>query len=254
MPTKSTLLITLFSTVFIILLGLGIYIYWDSAKPLSSITIQEKSSKTVKPDKAKIDLIISLKDINLSKIKTESDAKTNKVIELLTNEGISKDKIITNSTTYPDYTYYPNTDAKNDLQKTVLDSTITVSFENIQADIQKPNRILNKAIELGVSRFGQFQYDYTNLQSTCQNLRDEADKNALQRAKDKVGLLSGKLVKVSLESNNDASCSDGQMYYGAPVAMKSSMDSVGSGTPIPETLTGEKELSATSIAKAEYKL
>jgi uncharacterized protein YggE len=250
MQSKSPFIITFFGILILAMISAGVYIMWDSTRPLSSITVQEQVTKTIKPDKATIDLTISEKTNDIRMVKSKVDAQTKSVIDFLIKEGISKDKITTNTNTYPDYTASGN---PTDVQKTVLDSTLTVVFERIQEDTQKPNRILNTSIEMGVSRFSQFRYDFSSTKDNCQQLRDDADKKSLERAREKVSLLGGKLTKVELQSSNDGNCG-GNIYYGGPIAMSSSISERTGGANTPELLSGEKELSATSIAKADYKL
>ena len=254
--------------LFIILLIIGIggfsFYTWDNNKPVSSISISEKSTTKITPNSARVEIQIIGKGIDIGKIKSENDVKSQKLVDFFVQNGINKDKVVTNSSSYPDYIpdYNPIDKSASQppaegISRSVVINNVSVLFENFQNDTKKPVELLNKAISLGATSFSPLQYEFAGLSEICSKLKSEAEKKVTETAKNKVKEYNGRLVKIDILPQSDSmDCNQNNNHpigYGNPgKSMVPGPEGVGSGQF--DALGGEKDISVVANAKVEYKI
>jgi uncharacterized protein YggE len=249
------IIISLFAVVGVGVIG--VYTYSRNTQILSSLPISEKLSKKIKPESAKITLHIRLTGNNLEKMNAEITDKTNSIQEYLVSSGVDRNKIKTNITSYPDYSYYgyPAVEKPDKINSTVLDKSIEVTFDKISQDPTKPNNVLNETIKRGVTQFDSFVYDIGNIEDVCSDLKNQVELKIQETAEKKINAIKGKLVKIESQGTNSVGCDNNGYpiapYYSAKDASLSSSEPVRSA---PELLTGETEITVYSNSVAFYNL
>jgi uncharacterized protein YggE len=247
MPKYFIVLLSLFLLFVVALTSAGAFMIYDNTRPISTISVTDTLKKTVKPDQANVQLVISKTGADLKALNRDNDAVTLKVTQYLVENGISKDKIKTNKNSYPDYGVEPTLDSKLPKQ-TVAETTIDVEFVNLDSN---PNAILEKTLELGVTRYGQFTYKTKNVKQICDTLETEVEKSVKTKADNKISNIGGKIVKIQYSPTFTTNC-DGN----SPVPYYSTVKSTDTeilGSPAPELMTGEQEISATASLNVEYR-
>jgi uncharacterized protein YggE len=248
MPKYFVALLSLFLLFVVALTSVGAFMIYDNTRPISTLSVTDTLKKKVKPDQATVQLFISQTGTDLVKMNKENDAITVKVTDFLIKSGVSKDKIKTNKSSYPDYSFESATDTTKAPKLTVAETTMDVEFVSLD---NNPNAILEKTVELGVTKYGQFSYKTKNVKDLCDALETEAEKSAKAKADNKVSNLGGKIVKIQYNTTFTSNCGENSSL---PYNSTTKSDDFNfSQSEAPELMTGEQEISATANLNVEYR-
>jgi uncharacterized protein YggE len=248
MPKYFIILLSLFLLFVVALTSFGAFMIYENTRPTSTLSVSDTLRKKIKPDQATVQLFISQTGSDLTKMNKENDVVTTKVTEYLVKNGISKDKIKTNKTSYPDYSLESTPDSTKPPKLTVAETTLDVEFVNLN---NNPNAILEETINLGVTRYGPFSYKTADIKKFCDNLETEVEKSVKVKADNKISNIGGKIIKIQYGQTYTTNCDGGGSipYYAAT----KSADTGILGSQAPDLMTGEQEIIATANLNVEYR-
>ena len=270
-----------------LMLGVGAAVWYliDKTTPVSVLSVQGKSSKKIAYDQVSVNLTISLVGSNVEALNTEIDTKTVKLLDYLKSQNVAENQIQTNKSSYPDYDQpnYP-IDATNPMvspvdlpeptgftppsiptnpiskpapvpseRKTRVENNFIITFTDFAENPSKPNKVVSEATKLGVNRFGSFNYNFKDNKAVCQELENEATKDAFNRATDRIKSLGGgRIVKRTTNLLGSCGGSNYPIYEGYNMMAK--VDSIASSSnPVPTLLGGQQELFSMVELTVEYK-
>jgi uncharacterized protein YggE len=250
--TKNVLIVTLcfFLGIFLIVASYSAYSLVQLQKPVSEITVSGIASRQVKPSKGKVTLFYSESSENAETLNLKADEITKKVTDYIISEGINKNQIVTNKSTFPDYQYGPQGELNND-RLIRVEATIEVNFENLQDDLEKPNRIIKEATNLGITYFYPFTYEIAESEEICEELVDEAINNAFEKGSNRVKNIGGTNI-VTREIISVERCNNGLLYPSRGNAMDA-VSSESGATFTPKLLTGEQKIESRVEVKFVYR-
>ena len=191
-----TLAMALIIVIAIYLLGNMFYQF--SSLPENApqdFSVSGEAKAYIKPDVAVFSLGVRTEGFKSADVVSENNRKMNAIIEAIKNEGVDeKDIKTTGYNLYPQYDY---TEARGRVfAGYVLDQQVTVKVRNFD----KISSVLDKATSSGANTVGDLQFTLDNPESA----RAEARENAIKQAKEKAeniakssGLKLLKLVNVS---------------------------------------------------------
>lgn len=180
-----------------------------------------KSSISTQPDKAEITLGISRKEADIKTAQTNANNIMNSITKQLTDLGINKDDIKTQS-----YNIYPNYDYQKEGQNIIgysVDISLAVSLK--EQDFDKLNKVVDAATAAGINQVGGVQFTLSDAKE--KEVRKEAREQAIKDARDNAqelatlsGVQLGKVINVTENQGNS----------GVPVPMMAkSLDSSAGG-------------------------
>ncbi len=178
---------------------------------ISQTTIQKdkafvasgKSSISTQPDKAEITLGISRKEADIKNAQTNANNIINSLTKQLTDLGISKDGIKTQS-----YNIYPNYDYQKEGQNIIgysVDITLNVSLQ--EKDFEKLNKVVDLATAAGVNQISGIQFTLSDAKEkeVQKEAREQAINDARQNAQELArlsGVQLGKVINVTEAPQN----------------------------------------------------
>jgi uncharacterized protein YggE len=243
----------LYSFLLILLLTLilstiGVLYYLDH-RPTSEITVNGKSSRTVKYDKVTLNFYIQERGADLVELNSNLDNNTKKTTDYLLSVGISKDKIQTNKSSFEDYIPLPN--ANDNYKVSVVQNQVTVKIEDLQNKLDLPNKITSEVVKYDVKRFDTNNYEITNKDQICDEIKDKAISDAKQKAEKRVASLgNGKIISTKIQDYNGC-----ENIFPTPVYFDKSFAS-GVSAPqnnTPDVFAGEKEITQDLTLVASYR-
>lgn len=252
--------------IFLILLSLliiagltfGGYYAFQSTKPLSILNASTSIKEKIKPDKATTTASLEVKQDDstdkkspLNALNKKADEETKLVLKSMNNAGIESKNIKTNKYSTKDYSIYNPDPTKIIEPKDMVVVDFTITFENLNSDLKKPNEILDGLIDNGITRYNPLNYEIANQETICEKIETQALAKVSEKAKSQIKELKGNIVKI--EPNITQSCMNNG--YGYPMAAyKDSMPEITSSAPIfPDVQTGEVELNVVANARVEYR-
>lgn len=214
----------------------------------SSLTAEGTASRKVKPDTAIANFMYQQKGVDITKMNQDADAKINTVTDYLKTNGIDSSKIVSNKNSYPNFTYRP--DGTYDESETIVDVSFEITFENIEADMAQPNKVLKGLVDLGITQFSGFRYSIADSEKVCQELETEAIQKAYDLAVGRIEALGGgDVVKTEIQPYSSG-CGQG---FGYPImSSEANMGTKSDSMQVPELSAGEQELQATASVKVIY--
>jgi uncharacterized protein YggE len=231
------------------------YFAYDFSKPISKISVNGQASVKLKPNEAKTTMYYTQVGDNLSTLNQEADKKTNQIKEYLIKQGIDEKDMVINKNSYPDYDSMPmikpDGSTNSGQRKTRMEVSFQVTFKNIQQDLSKPNKILDEATKIGVTRFDPFQYVVENQKQICKDLQTKAIEDGYRQGEDRIKALGGgRIVRKEVQTFSDCA----QDFRNYPVMAKEAMTSSSDmQTKAPDLTTGEQELVSQATVVLEYK-
>ncbi len=217
-----------------------------SLKNTLSVSGEGKVSAT--PDLATVNLGVTTQGSTATDVQNENTKKTNKIIDFIKSEGISKDDISTSQfTIYPTYDYR---DGKSVINGYQANQTVTVKVRGVDKSTEKLNRILAGVTDAGVNQINGVQLSFDDPDT----LRQKARELAINKAKEKAaelakfsGITLGKVVNVSESSG----------YYPGPLPYAAS-EGMGGGAAMDKSIPpniepGSQDITATMTVVFEVK-
>jgi len=156
-----------------------------------------KSSISTQPDKAEITLGISRKESDIKTAQNNANNIINSLTKQLTDLGISKDGIKTQS-----YNIYPNYDYQKEGQNIIgysVDISLNISLQ--EQDFEKLNKVVDLATAAGVNQISGIQFTLSDvkekevLKEAREKAIEDARQNALELAR-LSGIQLGKVINV----------------------------------------------------------
>ncbi len=164
----------------------------------SAFVASGKSSISTAPDKAEITLGISRKESDIKTAQSNANNIINSITKQLTDLGINKDDIKTQS-----YNIYPNYDYQKEGQNIIgysVDISLAVSLK--EQDFDKLNKVVDLATAAGINQVGGVQFTLSDAKE--KEVRKEARQQAINDAKQNAqelanlsGVQLGKVINVS---------------------------------------------------------
>jgi uncharacterized protein YggE len=239
--------------MFTLVIGLFGYSIYQNIRPLSEVSVEGLAKKKVKYDEAKITYTVSEKGQDSVELNKTADEKTSKIVSYLMEQGIKEDLIQTNKNSYDNF--YPDgnyTQPANTPQK-IVDSTIEVTFIELQKNLELPGKITEKLLSLGINSFSNYIYKISNETEVCEELKNLAIKDAREKAILRVKSLGGSKI-VKTQANDTSGCGQYQYYpaYASDVSAKIETGAVASSTSVP-VFTGQEEIQVTVQLVSQYR-
>ena len=171
----------------------------------TAFQVSGKSSISTQPDKAEITLGISRKEADIKAAQTSANNIINTITKQLTDLGINKDDIKTQS-----YNIYPNYDYQKEGQNIIgysIDISLAVSLK--EQDFDKLNKVVDLATAAGINQVGGVQFTLSDAKEkeVLKEARQQAISDAKQNAAELAnlsGVQLGKVINVT-ENQNDRS-------------------------------------------------
>jgi len=205
---------------------------FKSTLPKNTISMTGEAKVSAVPDLATVNIGL------LTEAKTAKDAqannveKINKVVDFIKQQGIDAKDIATSQfNIYPSYDY---ANGKSTITGYQANQTVTVKVHGVDKSTDVLSKILDGSVANGANQINGVQMTFED----AENLRQEARKQAIDKAKqkaqelaDQAGLKLGKVVSIS-ESNvsTPQPMTYGMGGGGSDVAMKSSAPSIETGS------------------------
>lgn len=244
-------LIALFGLAIVAMGAVGVYLYVDSSKPESSLTVEETVTRSITPDTATATFVYNEQGEELEEVNSKLDEVVVNVTNYLKEQGIEDKDIKSNKNSYPDYRYFP--DGTNDQVGFNAEVNFEVTFRDLESEEVNPNAVLDGLVELGINQFYGFNYSIDDTESICKELEDEAIEKAIERAKKRVDSLGGgRIIKQEIP-DTFGSCGNDYGYPFYAVDARAELASADSEGSVPELNYGEQELSASASVKVTYK-
>jgi uncharacterized protein YggE len=252
--------LTLLSLLIIGGMAFGSYFAYQSTKPLSILNTSTTVKEKVKPNKATTIASLEIKqDDSIEKknplvdLNKKADEETKLVLKSMIDAGIESKNIKTNKYSTKDYSYY-NPDPNIIVEpKDMVVVDFIITFEKLDADLKKPNVILDGLINNGITRYNPLNYEIANQESVCEKIETQAITKVSDKAKNQIKELGGQIVKI--EPNIIQSCmNSGYGYPNPTIAYKDTTAAAPSSlSTFPDVQTGEVELTVVTNARVEYR-
>jgi uncharacterized protein YggE len=257
-----SIIITLFSFLAITaLIGASVvyfqYLKYRNDEKTSKIEVQGSAEKKVKYDKLTMSFTISKAGIDTVETNRLVDELSVKTLAILQKNGITKENIQNSKNSYPDYTDIYNPAGTGDSikeKKTIFETRYVIKIEDLQTNLEAPNKITQELVAIGVDRFDSYQYEVINQKQICEELKTEAITNARNQGVKQIKAIGGKEI-VSSQIQTGADNCGGLMF---PIPYASSIDKVTLGPAAdanlsPDVVTGEKTISQQIIVTFDYR-
>ncbi len=200
----------------------------------STISVSATGEVYVKPDLGVMSFSVVTEKETVESALAENTEKMNKVISEIKNQGVEEKDLKTTS-----FNIYPRYEYKR--EQTLLPSgeRVLAGYEVIQRievkirDLEKTGDIVATATEAGANQAGQLRFTVENEDEP----RNEARKQAIDKAKEKAELLASQL---GVDLAKIKSFSEDISNY--PVFWAERGDAVGLGGGSPEIETGENKI------------
>jgi uncharacterized protein YggE len=249
--------------VFIIFLTLGLVAILGrnnliNPSSLSIIDINHSETRKVDNDTATVTAFIKSDGPkeDIEKLNTENNRKVSEVIAFLKSQDISENDIKTNKNTNNYFPLYSIPMPENE-NKISVESSIEITFKNIDKDQQKPNTILSQLTSKGITGFSNFQYSVEKQKQICETLENNLFQILDTKAKQRMSVIEGKVVKTEYQTTNN-SCNNNRYYpmYKDLVGSTASDNNSNAGSEIvnnkPPVLPGSQEITIEGNLKVYY--
>jgi uncharacterized protein YggE len=248
----------LFSLLTIGGIAFGGYFAYQSTKPIAILNSASTIKEKIKPNKATTIASLEIKQDDstekknaLNVLNKKADEETRSVLKVMSEAGIESKNIKTNKYSTKDYSYYNPDPAKIVEPKDMVVVDFTITFENLDSDLKKPNEILDGLINNGITRYNPLNFEIANQETICEKLETQALAKVAEKAKSQIKELGGQIVKI--EPNITQSCMNNGYGYPMPVYKEAMSASPGSVSTFPDVQTGEVELTVVANARTEYR-
>jgi uncharacterized protein YggE len=197
------------------ILNLFITLYYNKT-PNSSLEVVEVASKKVQSDIAKLYGSINLEGENLDTLNTQLDNKILEIKNFLKNSNFSEEDIYITKNAYQNYNNYAPDSTQNTSRPSFQQSAqIEITFQDLQSNLNNPNEILKKIIDLGVNNYSSFEYKISenNINQFCSNLESDSYNIAKEKIDNRILSQKGKLISISVSYDKNMCQSQNQGIY-----------------------------------------
>lgn len=219
--------------VFILFLGVQMNQTLSTAATTNTVTFSGQGKVLAKPDVAIVELSIVTEALTSKAAQDDNSKKSKAVVDFLKRQNIEESDIKTTGyNIYPQYRY-PN-NGKPEISGYQVSQTLQVKVR----DLQKTDDVLAGIVSAGANQVNQLQLTIDDPDKLREQAREEAIKEAREKAaklKEQLGIELGRVVNFSEDS---AGAPIPMMYK--DVAMGRGMG--GGGSAIPEVPVGENEI------------
>lgn len=195
-----------------------------------TLSINATGKAEIKPDVAEISLGMRTTSSSVKQAQQENDKIMNELIARLEDMGIKEEDIqTTNYNVYPQY-QTPKQRKEGEPEEYDVSQDVQVKIR----DLDKTEKIISMAGDLGVNDIGNLQFDIEDKES----IKKRARKDAIKKARQKADMIANKLGSKVLgvvsynESNND---------FHLPMMKEAARG--GAGDAMPRVEPGQKEVS-----------
>lgn len=249
MESKNTLVIILViglvitSVIMAINMNKGNITVTPTNEQRNTISVSGQGKITTQPDKAELYVKINTEGSTATTAKDANTKLSQQVIDALTSAGVKKSDIETN------YYYLNKKQEWDENQKKMIDKGYEVNhvLKVTTTNLDKVGNLLDTAVNAGANGIDRISFGLTDEKQ--KEVSGEALKMASQEAENKaksiassIGVGLGKVITVS-ESN----------YYYMPYEVSGMMQEKAAGTPAPEILPQNLDVSATISLVYEIK-
>jgi|SRR5215813_1458858 len=154
-------------------------------KTQATIDVQGSADVKVVPDEVYIAFGVETSDPNLTVSKTQNDERVKKLLELTKQLNIEPRYVQTDFISIEPWQH----ELYDERRTTRLEYRVRKNIAVTLRDISKFEELISRALEVGVNHVHGIQFRTTELRKH----RDRAREMAIQAAKEKAGLLAGKL-------------------------------------------------------------
>lgn len=208
-----------------------------------SINVTGEASEQFAPDQGILSMSLVSRDNKLTIAKQANDAMVERVVNIVRNFSIPREKIATsNLYITPEYTYNSNPnddipDGQSKLNGYVVNRTLRITMDSL--DVHE--KLLSALVEAKVDQVNGVEFKLSNPESKAMQLRVKAFQNARERAQALAEAAGAKLGQAISISTNSASTP----ISGPPMPMVARMAAAGAEPSIAPSLPGMVELRET---------
>ncbi|MBU1045643.1 SIMPL domain-containing protein [Patescibacteria group bacterium] len=206
----------------------------------NTITVSGTGEIYAKPDLAITSFTVKTEAKAVEEAIADNTEKMNAIVEAMKGAGIEdKDLKTTDFNIYPRYEYRADYSVEywpKPEKRVLVGYEVSQSLEVKIRDMVKIGDIIQKAVDAGANQAGELQFTFDD----PDGLKNQAREEAIKEAKEKAGLLAKQLgVKLTKITN----FSEGG-YYPTPMYYDSAMSAkeIGGSESIPQIETGENKI------------
>ncbi|MBU1165117.1 SIMPL domain-containing protein [Patescibacteria group bacterium] len=203
------------------------------------ISISGEGKVVAIPDIAKTSVGIRTEKLNVANAQTENTTKMNALIKEIKGMGVDDKDIQT--TSYNIYPRYDWRDGISILRGYSVEQSVTIKIR----DLEKIGDILTAAGQGGANQVSGISFDVDDPEALRQQAREEAIKNAKEKAESLAKVAGVKLGKVV--SFSESTSGQAPKYY----AMEAMDAGIGGGSGVPEIEAGSMEIIITATVGYE---
>ena len=204
--------------------------YSQEQKQIPMINVSGEGKVKVAPDQALISVSIETKGTKAEEVKRENDQKMDAILKFIKKSNIAKEDFQTQRVSLnPNYDY----------EKKKHNYIATQSLQILLKDLAKYDELTEGLVDEGINRIDNVEFKSSKMTQLQSDARKLAIKDAKIKAEDFVSVLSQKVGKAILISDNS------QIYIPQPrmYAMKTSM-AMDESAPRETLAIGEIEITA----------
>ncbi|MFB6226066.1 MAG: SIMPL domain-containing protein, partial [Candidatus Paceibacteria bacterium] len=205
-----------------------------------TLSVNATGKAKIKPDMAEISLGMRTTSSSVEKAQQENDEIMSELIGRLKDMGIKKEDIqTTNYNVYPQY-QSPKQKKEGEPKEYDVSQNVKVKIR----DLDKTEKIISMAGELGVNNIGNLQFDIDDKE----DIKKRARKDAIEKARAKADMIASNLGSrvVEVVSYNESS---NDFHF--PVMREAAMG--GAGDSMPKIEPGQKDVSVQVNIKYRIK-
>lgn len=214
--------------------------------PKNTISMTAQGKVEAKPDLATVNVGVLTNAATAKAAQDENTKQANKIIDFVKKQGIdSKDIATSNFSVYPNYDY---TSGRNEITGYQANQNLTIKIRGVDKSTDTLNKILGGAVDSGSNQIQGVSFGFDD----PDNLRQEARKQAIEKAKQKAeelaqitGIRLGKIVSVSDNSNS--------FPYPMPYALEGKAAGGGAVSVTPDVEPGSQDITADITLVFEIK-
>jgi len=201
----------------------------------NTITVSGTGEVYAKPDLAFTTFSVITEKKEVAEAMEENTKKMNAIINSIKEQGIEeKDLKTTSFSIYPRYEWREKTQFYPNGRRALTGYEIRQSLEVKIRDMAKIGTIIQKATDAGANQVGDLQFTIDDVDEVKKRAREEAIKEAKDKAKELASQLGVKLVRIVNFSESGAI----PYYYG----LKAEVEMVSSDAGAPQIETGENKI------------
>lgn len=216
-----------------------------------TIAVSGMAERTIKPDIARFTFSVTEEHLSVATAQERSAKKINEIIAYLKKEGIEEKDIKTSGyNVYPRYEYEKRTGMPvyyPEGERVLAGYTVTQTIEVKLRDTAKAGTILGGIGETGATDISSLWFEVDNQEEILEEVKQEAIKNAREKAEKLAKSLDVKLSRVINYSDG------GYPVYARYEAMNQAYDTKASAGAAPSIPTGENLIRADVTVTYEIK-